>query len=534
LNRAALTDHALTNDAQKPAGAVADLVRAMRSPRTAAVALLSFSSGLPLGLVWFAIPDWMRDIGVDIRLVGLLSLAQAPWAFKVVWSPLMDRYVPPFWGRRRGWMALTQVLLFALGLLLAGLGRRPEALWVVGAVALATGLAAASQDIAFDAYTVEVLRPEEHGVAVGARTATYRAAMAVSGGAAITLAAHAGWPFVNVLLALLYIPVLFVTWRSPEPDASTPAPRTLRDAVWLPFLEMLSRPRAIEILAFVVLYKLADQLSQALTRPFLIDLGYSAEHRGIALATVGLAATVGGAVIGGWVTTLAGLGHSLWLFGLLQLFSNAGYWLLARATEPHLPLMYAATSLELLTSGMGTGAFSVLLLRLTEKRFSATQYALFSSLFALPRVLAGPIAGFAVDAIGWPAFYLATMGCGIPGLLMLARFAPLGVREPRITTFDVDETTAWSRQRGFVVRGVASGLTAGGAASIAVALMAGLDTMRATPGSALQFGAAWSAIWRPGNVAGWLQLAGIAACACFGALVAVAAMAARRRPGRAA
>jgi PAT family beta-lactamase induction signal transducer AmpG len=528
-HRLVIIDQLLTNDAPKPAGAVADLARAMRSPRTAAVALLSFSSGLPLGLVWFAIPDWMRDIGVDIRLVGLLSLAQAPWAFKVVWSPLMDRYVPPFWGRRRGWMALTQVWLFALGLVLAGLGRRPEALWVVGAVALATGLASASQDIAFDAYTVEILRPEEQGVAVGARTATYRAAMAVSGGAAITLAAHAGWPLVNVLLALLYIPVLLVTWKSPEPDTSTAAPGTLRDAVWLPFLEMLSRPRAVEILAFVVLYKLADQLSQALTRPFLIDMGYSAEHRGIALATVGLAATVGGAVIGGWVTTLAGLGRSLWLFGLLQVFSNAGYWLLARTSEPHLPLMYAATSFELLTSGMGTGAFSVLLLRLTEKRFSATQYALFSSLFALPRVLAGPIAGFAVDAIGWSAFYLATMACGIPGLLMLARFAPVGVREPRITTANLDEVASSSRQGGLLVRGVASGLTAGMAASLAVALMSALDTRRAIPGSALQFGAAWSAIWRPASVSGWLQLAGIVAFACAGALAALAAMAARHR-----
>ena len=401
---------------------------------------------------------------------------------------------------------------------------------MVGAVALATGLASASQDIAFDAYTVEILRPEEQGVAVGARTATYRAAMAVSGGAAITLAAHAGWPFVNVLLALLYIPVLLVTWKSPEPDTSTAAPRTLRDAVWLPFLEMLSRPRAVEILAFVVLYKLADQLSQALTRPFLIDMGYSAEHRGIALATVGLAATVGGAVIGGWVTTLAGLGHSLWLFGLLQVFSNAGYWLLARTSEPHLPLMYAATSFELLTSGMGTGAFSVLLLRLTEKRFSATQYALFSSLFALPRVLAGPIAGLAVDAIGWSAFYLATMVCGIPGLLMLARFAPVGVREPRITTADLDEVAS-SRQRGLVFRGVASGLTAGVAASLAVALMSALDTLRATPGSVLQFGAAWTAIWRPGGVGDWLQLAGIVAVACASALAAVAARAARHRQG---
>ena len=157
---------------------LASLARAMRSRRTAAVSLLSFSSGLPLGLVWFAIPDWMRDIGVDIRVVGLFSLAQAPWAFKVVWSPLMDRFVPPFWGRRRGWMALTQIALFACGLMLAGVGSRPETIWVVGAIALATAMASASQDIAYDAYTVDVLRPEEQGAAVGARTAMYRAAMA--------------------------------------------------------------------------------------------------------------------------------------------------------------------------------------------------------------------------------------------------------------------------------------------------------------------------------------------------------------------
>ena len=235
-------------------------------------------------------------------------------------------------------------------------------------------------------------------------------------------------------------------------------------------------------------------------------------------------------MIGGWVTTLAGLGHSLWLFGLLQILSNAGYWVLSRTSEPRLPLMYAATSFELLTSGMGTGAFSVLLLRLTEKRFSATQYALFSSLFALPRVLAGPIAGFAVDAIGWSAFYLATMVCGIPGLLMLARFAPVGVREPRITMSDVDEVGS-QRHGGLVVRGAASGLTAGAVASLVVALMSALDTMRATPGSSLQFGAARSSIWSPGSVAGWLHLASIVAFALATALVAVAAMPARHRTG---
>ena len=273
----------------------------------------------------------------------------------------------------------------------------------------------------------------------------------------------------------------------------------------------------------------ADQLTQALTRPFLIDMGYSANHRGIALATVGLAATVGGAVIGGWGTTLAGLGRSLWIFGLLQVFSNAGYWMLANTSRPHLPLMYAATSFELLTSGMGTGAFSVLLLRLTEKRFSATQYALFSSLFALPRVLAGPIAGFAVDAIGWSAFYLATMVCGIPGLLMLARFAPIGVREPQLATANLADDASSPRAPGLVTLGVGGGLAAGVLASLAVALMSALDTMRASPGSALAFGRAWSAIWRPGSVGDWLQIAGIVAFACASALAAVAASAARRR-----
>ena len=414
--------------------AFAPLLHALRSKRTLAVSLLSFSSGLPLGLVWYAIPDWMRDIGVDLRVVGLITLAQAPWAFKVLWSPLIDRYVPPFWGRRRGWMAITQIALAACGLLLAGVGERPEAIWVVGALAFATAIASASQDIALDAYAVEVLHTEEQGAAVGVRLAFYRAAMIVSGGVSITLAARIGWPAVNALLALLYVPMLMLTWRSPDPEVQPPPPRTLRDAVWLPLIGVLRRPRALEILAFVVLYKFADQLTQSLTRPFLVDMGYSADHRGIVLASVTVAATIVGAVVGGFITTLAGLGHSLWMFGFLQVFSNAGYYLLSVLDEPNLVAMYGATSFELFTSGLGMGAFGVLLLRLTEKRFSATQYALFSSLFALPRVIAGPLTGFAVEAVGWPTFFLATIVLGVPGLLMLARFVPLGVREPVLET----------------------------------------------------------------------------------------------------
>jgi MFS transporter, PAT family, beta-lactamase induction signal transducer AmpG len=508
------------------------LALAMRSWRTASVALLSFSSGMPLGLVWYSVPDWMRSIGVDIRVVGLFTLAQAPWAFKVIWSPLMDRYVPPFWGRRRGWMAVTQIALAVLGLLLAGVGRHPDAIWVVGAIALAVAFASATQDIAIDAYAVEVLRKEEQGAAVGARVALYRAAMVVSGGAAITAAGRLGWPTVNVILGLLYLPMLVLTWKAPEPEEQAPAPRSLREAVWHPFLGFLARHRALEILGFVLLYKFADQLTQALTRPFLIDMGYSADHRGIALATVGMAATIVGAFAGGWVTTLVGLGHSLWFFGILQLIANLGYYLIAHAGGPNLPLMYGAIGFELLVAGLSTGAFSVLLLRITQKRFSATQYALFSSLFALPRLMAGPIAGFAVDALGWGPFFLSTFVMGIPGLVMLARFVPLGVREPEFTVEDVREERPISNAA-LALRAVVGGLVAAGFALLFVALLAALKGMRASPTHAFEF---QTAVWRvvsPAAIADWVQLAGIAAFGTICGLFVAAVAAARRGAARA-
>src|SRR5215470_8197728 len=330
-------------------GARTGLLEALRSSRTASVVLLSFSSGLPLGLVLIAIPDWMRSIGLDIRIVGMITLAQAPWAFKVLWSPLMDRYPPPWLGRKRGWAAVAQVVLFALTLALAGVGDRPESPWVVAALSLAIAFASASQDIAIDAYAVEVLRPEEQGSAVGARIAVYRAAMFVSGGLSITLAARWSWRLVIAGLSLGYLAALVITWLAPEPERAPAPPRDIRRAIWEPFLGLLARHRALEILAFVVFYKLSDQLAQALVRPFLIDMGYSAFDRGFALATVGLVATLLGTFAGGAVTTVIGLGHALWLFGFLQIFANVGYVVLA-GSGVNVPLMYAATGVEMLTS----------------------------------------------------------------------------------------------------------------------------------------------------------------------------------------
>ena len=414
------------------AGGLWSLLRAMGSWRTAAVALLSFSSGLPLGLVLIAIPDWMASIGVDIRVVGLFALTQAPWTFKVCWAPLLERYRLPWLGRRRGWTALMQIALLVATLGLAGVGHHPEALWVVGALALAVACASATQDIAIDAYAVEILLPTEQGIAVGARTAVYRAAMYISGGLSITLAGRYSWPLVNIGLALLYVPLLWVTLKAPEPETQVAAVPSLRDAVWEPLRGVFHRPRALEILAFVCLYKLADNLAGALLRPFLIDLGYSEFDRGVGLATIGLVTALGGTFLGGLLTTVAGLGHSLWIGGFLQIVSNLGYILLADSA-PNRTLLIGAMAFENLTQGMGTGAFSVLLLRLTQKRFSATQYALFSSLFGLPRLWSGPLSGFLVNAMGWKAFFWLTMVAGIPGLLLLHRFVPLGVREPTLT-----------------------------------------------------------------------------------------------------
>ena len=504
-----------------------DILRALRSRRTLAVTLLSFASGLPLGLVWIAIPDWMRDIGVDIRIVGLFNLAQIPWSFKILWSPFLDRYSPGFWGRRRGWMGIFQMALLGLILLLSGLGDHPDAIWMVGALALAIGIGSASQDIVVDAYAVDVLRPSEHGVAVGARVALYRAAMLVAGGGAISLAAAWGWGAVNALLALTFVPMLLVSWRSPEPEAPPAVPRTLRDAVWKPFMEALARPRALEILAFVFFYKFADNLAQSLTRPFLVDMGYTADHRGISLATVGLAATVGGTFLGGVFTNFAGLGHSLWIFGGLQVFSNLGYFFVAGAGGS-LGWMYGAYGFEMLTSGLGTGAFSVLLLRITDRRFSATQYALFSGLFALPRILAGPFSGFAVDALGWRTFFLSTMAMGIPGLILLQRFSPWGVRDPKIR-FGKDQDLVRPRARGGVARPfVLSALVGGGVVFSFAVLLGALKAFRAEPTSGFSLAAGLSPLLQPASFADQVQVAGILVLAVISGLFGAAFAAARR------
>jgi len=362
---------------------------------------------------------------------------------------------------------------------------------------------------------VDVLREDEQGVAVGLRTAVYRAAMFMAGGLAITATAWISWPLVNVMLA--------VTRAAPEPEVAVPPARNLRRAVWEPFIGFLSRHRALEILAFVLCYKLADNLAQSLQRPFLVDMGYTELDRGLALGTVGLVGTAVGTFVGGAVTTTIGLGRALWVFGVLQIFSNLGFVLVSQS-PPDRVLMYGAMGFEQITTGLGMGAFGVLLLRMTQRRFSATQYALFSSLFGLPRLVAGPITGFTVYALGWTAFFWITMLAGIPGMLLLARFVPPGTRNP---TFTVEPPR--SREP---LTSTALGLRAacGGVAGtgLALALLALIDALDAAGrGGVFDWTAELAATLQPRSVGGWLVLAGALVLGAVTALLAAAVAAAR-------
>ena len=410
----------------------ASLRATMLSPRLRSVALLQFSSSLPLGLVWIAIPAWMARIGVDIKIIGLFGLAQLPWTVKFLWSPLVDRFSLPFLGRKRSWIFLSQLLLIALSFWLAHAAATPVAVAVVGALSLATAFASATQDIAIDAYAVEVLERHEHGSAVAVRALFGRVAMLLSGGVAITAAAMTSWRLVHVLLALCYVPMLFVTWLAPEPRERPAAPLRLRAAVWEPFVGFFAQERAIAILAFVVLFKLTDNLTQSLLRPFFVQIGFGDWDVGFGTMAVGTIAMVLGTMAGGLLSQSWGLGRALWIFGMLQMLSNLGYAVVAQVGANRLAL-YSAQTLEMGCSGLGTGAFSVLLLRLTQKRFSATQYALLSSLMALTRTLTGPLAGVLVAALGWRDFFILSVPTGLPALLLLRRFVPWGARDPQFS-----------------------------------------------------------------------------------------------------
>jgi PAT family beta-lactamase induction signal transducer AmpG len=405
-----------------------DYSAVFRDRRLAVILLLGFSSGLPLALTGGTLQAWMTVEGVDLSTIGIFTLVGLPYTWKFLWAPLMDRYVPPFLGRRRGWLLVTQLALAALVAAMAFASPKADLAWLAF-LAVAVAFASASQDIVFDAYRTDVARPEQRGLAAAFTVVGYRVAMLTSGAAALVLVGGSGvipalgWQNTYLLMAALMGLGAVATLVGPEPEVVVPPPRTLDEAVWAPLREFFSRPGAWVLLLLIVLYKLGDAFAGSLTTAFLLrGAGFSLEDVGYVNKGMGLAATIFGALFGGALMVRLGLYRALMVFGILQAVSNLAFMALAAAGQSF-PLMLFAVGFENLCGGMGTAAFVALLMALCDHRFTATQYALLSALAAFGRVYVGPAAGYATDpkylGLSWTVFFFLTFLVALPGLVLL-------------------------------------------------------------------------------------------------------------------
>jgi PAT family beta-lactamase induction signal transducer AmpG len=388
------------------------------NPRVAAALTLGFASGLPFNLPDSTLQAWLSTLDLDIRTIGWLTLVGAPYAFKFLWAPLLDRYAVPVLGRRRGWILVLQLALAGL-IALLGLQAPNEAIYAVAAIGLLIAFASATQDIVIDAYRADTLRPEERGVGSTATQVGYRAATWITGALALILGDVIGWRNTYLLMAALMAACVALTWLAPEPERVAAPPRTLAAAVSDPLREFLGRPGAWALLALIVLYKFGDAFALKLVTAFLIKgVGFTALEVGAISKTVVIVLTLLGTFVGGLLLARIGLFRALLLFGALQALTNLLYAALAAAGKDT-TLMVLALGFDNFAGGMGAAAFVAFLMALCDARFSAFQYALLSALASVARNFLGPPAAFVVDAVGWSSFFLLTFVTALPGLVLL-------------------------------------------------------------------------------------------------------------------
>lgn len=388
---------------------------ALMNRRLAVMLPLGFASGLPLALTAGTLQAWLTMEGVDLKTIGVFTLVGLPYTVKFLWAPLMDRIVPPWLGRRRGWMLLTQACVVAGLVLMAATSPRehPEQLAVF---ALLVAFLSASLDIVFDAYRTDTLHPHERGFGAAVWVNGYRIALLVAGAGTLVMADFIGWPATYLVMAAVMAAGLVAIILSPEPTRVADPPKSLGEAVGAPLKEFFSRPHALGFLAVIVLYKLGDAFASSLQTAFLIGgVGFSPTDVG-AVKGVGIVATLLGALLGGIMMTRTGLVPSLLIFGVLQAASNLGFAAVAIVGKSQAVLM-AAVVIENVTGGMGTAAFVALVMSLCDPRYTATQFALLSSLEALGRVFAGRPSADLVDAVGWTQFFVLTLLVALPGIL---------------------------------------------------------------------------------------------------------------------
>ncbi len=392
-------------------------LREVMNPRMLAILFLGFSSGLPLALSGITLKGWLSTENVDIQSIGWFTLAGLPYTIKFLWAPLMDRFVPLPLGRRRGWMFVTQLALLISITLLAFM--TPDSnLKLMGVTAFFIAFFSASQDIAFDAYRTDILHARERGFGAAVSVAGYRVAMLVSGAGALMLGDYFGWNVAYLTMAALMLIGMTTSFFCHQPQGEA-RPKSLQAAVVEPFIEFLKRPSAIMLLVLIVLYKLGDAFAGTLTTPFLIQaLEFTASEVGLASQAFGLATSLFGIFLGGTIMLRLGLLKSLLWFGVLQAITNLGFMFLSMTGKSYAG-MVTVVGLENIAGGMGTAAFVALIMALCNQRYTATQFALLSSLSAVGRVFVGPPSGFLIAQTGWTTFFLITFLLAIPGLILL-------------------------------------------------------------------------------------------------------------------
>ncbi len=398
------------------------ILQAFANGRMAVVLLTGFSSGLPLALTARTLQAWLTGAGIDLERIGLLASVALPYSLKFLWSPLMDRFVPPFLGRRRGWMIVSQFALAAgiAAMAIVGLSCGP---WSLALLALIVAFFGASQDIAIDAYRTDILPPSEMGAGAGVSVMGFRVGMICSGALALILADHMSWQGVYLLMAAGMSVGAVTSLLAPEPRLDSRPPQTLRQAVVLPLENFLRRRGALEMLLFILIYKFDAALVQWGMTPFLMSPGekFSKTDIGVIKQGVGIFATLVGGGIGGAVLARTSIRRALWIFGLLQGLAGLSFTLLALLGHNY-PMMVTAIVVENVCGGMATSAFVGFLMGLCDKRFTATQYALLSSPMALCVILAGVGGGWFAKQAGWPIYFVAATLVAIPGLLLLLRY----------------------------------------------------------------------------------------------------------------
>ena len=430
---------------------------------------LGFTSGLPLFTLVYLVQAWLRSEGVNLKEIGLFALIQFPYTWKFVWAPLMDRYVPrlPGWkpGRRRGWMLVTQILV-ALAIGTLGYVSPKDSIWTVAALTALVAFFGASQDIAIDAYRRELLTDTQQGLGNAVHVNAYKIAALVPGSLALILSDHLPWSTVFVVTAAFMIPGMIMTLVVSEPEVHGAPPKNLREAIVQPFAEFVHRDglaAALFVLAFIFLYKLGDTMATTLSTSFFLDIGYSRTEIGVIAKMTAFGASLAGGIIGGVALMKIGIGRGLWIFGFLQMISTLGFAWLAQlgAGSPSLAAIYDAVlavshavswaagvfganvqftldpravalalvyGFETFATGLTLAAFTAYIASTTDPRYTATQFALFTSLASVPRTLASAASGYVVAQIGWFDYFIVCTVLAVPGMLLLIRIAPWRIR----------------------------------------------------------------------------------------------------------